>query len=49
MDFFFNLRSNRLITSFYLFVLNLDHLWQKDIFSLEFDMLDVYNDVTAIY
>ena len=42
-------RSNRLITYFYLFVLNLDHLWQKDIFSIEFDMLDVYNDVTANY
>ena len=42
-------RSNRLITSFYLFVLNLDLLWQKDIFSIEFDMLDVYNDVTANY
>ena len=41
--------SNRLITYFYLFVLNLDHLWQKDIFSIEFDMLDVYNDVTANY
>ena len=49
MNFFFNLRSNRLITFFYLLVLNLDHLWQKDIFSLEFDMLDVYNDVTANY
>lgn len=42
-------RSNRLITLFYLLVLNLDHLWQKDIFSLEFDMPDVYNDVTSNY
>lgn len=38
-----------MITSFYLLVLNLDYLWQKDIFVLEFDMLDVYNDVTANY
>ena len=38
-----------MITSFYLFVLNLDHLWQKDIIILEFAMLDVYNDVTANY
>ncbi len=41
--------SNRLITYFYLFVLNLDHLWSKDIIILEFAMLDVYNDVTANY
>lgn len=38
-----------MITSFYLLVLYLDHIWQKDIFVLEFDMLDVYNDVTANY
>ncbi|EJO17430.1 hypothetical protein RSSL_01355 [Streptococcus salivarius K12] len=30
-------------------VLYLDHLWQKAIFGLEFDMLDEYNDVTANY
>lgn len=38
-----------MITSFYLFVLYLDHLWSKDIIILEFAMLDVYNDVTANY
>ena len=38
-----------MITSFCLLVLYLNHLWQKDIFSIEFDMLDVYNDVTANY
>ena len=41
--------SNRLITYFCPFVSYMDHLWQKDIFILEFDMLDVYNDVTSNY
>lgn len=38
-----------MITSFCLLVLYLNHIWQKDIFALEFAMLDVYNVVTANY